>query len=120
MNKGRYAQFRKINLPIDKETLKIQEDWTNKVRKFAWQEPQEAGGNGIHYHKCLFCMLSNDKAKQYKQCREWRKKHNITAKFDGGMEWSDACDECEMMCYVALDDEGKLMYTTRFDNSLKI
>lgn len=118
MEKKRYAQFRKIDLPLNQKTLQIQEDWAIKVRKFAIQEPIEAAGNGLHYHKCLFCMLSNDKPKQYNQCREWRKNHNITADFNK-MEWSDACEECEMFCYIALDDEGKLMYTTRFDNSQK-
>lgn len=109
---NRVAQNRKIHLPINQETLTTQEAFTKEVRDKCLHEPEAAHGNGWHYHKCLFAMLSNDKSEQYAQCRKWRRDHNINLPFDG-MEWSDACDYCQMMCYVALDDEGKLMYAIR-------
>ena len=100
--------------PIDPIVLQKQEEAARKIDLvYNELDNQEIlGGNGLHEHLCLFSMLSNDKSKQYKQCRKWRKEHNNIEEFQG-IGWSDACDYCEMMCYVALDDEGKLMYTSR-------
>ena len=101
---------------INQTTLNAQEQFAREVNKFIQTEPEEARGRGWHEHICLFKMLSNDKRLQKQQCREWRNLHPIIipekfAKNDL-IVW-DNCDFCPMMCYVALDDEGKLMYAIR-------
>ena len=63
------------NYPIDLEVLKKQEEATAKLN-LIYQEvdnQEVLGGNGLHGHICTFKMLSNDKAKQVHQCREWLK-----------------------------------------------
>lgn len=97
---------------LNKETLAAQEAFAQSVASYCNAEPEEVYGEGHHAHKCLFCMLTNDKPQQLAQCKKWRRDHHITAPFDK-MEWSDACDHCIMMCYLALDDEEKLMWATR-------
>lgn len=102
------------NYPINANVLQQQEEAARKIDLISNELDNQAiiGGNGLHEHLCLFSMLSNDKSEQYAECRKWRKKHNNKLEFET-IGWSDACDFCEMMCYVALDDEGKLMYVSR-------
>ena len=101
------------NYPIDKETLKAQEEATRKL-KLIYREvdnQEKLGGNGLHEHLCTFKMLSNDKSRQQHECKEWLKKHPI--EYPKNNEFLDACDLCPMMNYIALDDEGKIMYVSR-------
>lgn len=101
------------NYPIDKETLKAQEEATKKL-KLIYQEidnQEKLGGNGLHEHLYTFKMLSNDKSRQQHECKEWLKKHPI--EYPKNNEFLDACDLCPMMNYIALDDEGKIMYVSR-------
>lgn len=110
---NRYSQKRKyFQNPLNKEILTVQEAFAQQVKELCNSELEEAYGESYHKHKCLFCMLSNNKSQQLAQCKKWRRDHHITAPFDK-MEWSDACDNCDMACYVRLDDEGKLMWITR-------
>lgn len=101
------------NYLIDKKTLKAQEEATRKL-KLIYREvdnQEKLGGNGLHEHLCTFKMLSNDKSRQQHECKEWLKKHPI--KYPKNNEFLDACDLCPMMNYIALDDEGKIMYVSR-------
>lgn len=101
------------NYLIDKETLKAQEEATRKL-KLIYREvdnQEKLGGNGLHEHICTFKMLSNDKSRQQHECKEWLKKYPI--EYPKNNEFLDACDLCPMMNYIALDDEGKIMYVSR-------
>ena len=101
------------NYLIDKKTLKAQEEATRKL-KLIYREvdnQEKLGGNGLHEHLCTFKMLSNDKSRQQHECKEWLKKHPI--EYPKNNEFLDACDLCPMMNYIALDDEGKIMYVSR-------
>jgi len=104
------------NYFINKEILNAQEEATKKL-KLIYQEidnQEKLGGNGLHEHICTFKMLSNDKTYQMKQCREWRANHPIKFPEDDEPKYlEDYCDFCSMMNYVALDDEGKVMYVSR-------
>lgn len=108
------------NYPIDPEVLKNQEEATAKLNLIYKEidDQKVLGGNGLHEHICTFEMLSNDKTRQAKECREWLKKHPIEYP-DFGSYWSP-CDFCAMRNYVAQDDEGKIMYVSRtFPEELK-
>lgn len=101
------------NYLINKETLKAQEEATRKL-KLIYQEvdnQEKLGGNGLHEHLCTFKMLSNDKSLQQAQCKKWLAAHPI--EYPENNEFLDACDLCPMMNYIALDDEGKIMYVSR-------
>ena len=107
------------NYPIDPEILKKQEEATAKL-KLIYREidTQELSGNGLHEHICTFKMLSNDKTRQARECREWLKKHPID--YPTYQEFWSPCDFCAMMNYIAQDDEGKIMYVSRtFPEELK-
>ena len=109
------------NYPIDLKILKKQEEATEKLDLIYKEiDNQEVlGGNGLHEHICTFKMLSNDKTKQARQCKEWLKKHPVEYPNDDFLIWTP-CDFCAMMNYVAQDDEGKIMYVSRtFPKSLK-
>ena len=69
-----------------------------------------------HRHMCTFEMLSG-KFDTEKRCRQWRKKHPIKFpdKWPPVEDVEDYCDFCEMMNYVALDNEGRIMYVKRND-----
>lgn len=108
------------NYPIDSEILKKQEEATAKLDLIYKEiDNQEVlGGNGLHEHLCTFKMLSNDKTRQARECREWLKKHLIDYPADD--DYWEPCDFCAMMNYVAQDDEGKIMYVSRtFPEQLK-
>lgn len=104
------------NYHINKEVLNAQEEATKKL-DLIYQEidnQEILGGNGLHEHLCTFQMLSNDKTLQAKQCREWRATHPIKLSEDYKPECvEDYCDYCPMFNYIALDDEGKIMYVSR-------
>jgi hypothetical protein len=60
-------------------------------------------------------MLSNNKNLQQRQCKEYRKKHNIKIPD----EWKspgykpnkyDYCDFCPMTAYIVLNENGELIY----------
>ena len=108
------------NYPIDPEVLKKQEEATAKLDLIYREiDNQDLGGNGLHDHICTFQMLSNDKAKQAHECREWLKKHPIEYPNSDFLIW-EPCDFCAMMNYVTQDDEGKIMYVSRtFPEQLK-
>ena len=102
---------------IDIETLKKQEEATKKLDLIYNEIDNQdiIGGIGLHEHICLFKMLNNDKTKQQSLCKKWKKNHPIqfpNKKEDSYFTWED-CDFCSMFCYIALDDEGKLMYASR-------
>lgn len=100
------------NFPLDMKVLKDQEEATEKLNLIYREiDTEELGGGGLHYHLCTFKMLSNDKSKQRHECKEWLKKHPI--EYPENNEFLDACDLCPMMNYIALDDEGKIMYVSR-------
>lgn len=108
------------NYPIDLETLKKQEEATAKLNLIYKEidNQQILGGNGLHEHICTFKMLSNDKTRQARECREWLKKHPINYPYED--DYWEPCDFCAMMNYVAQDDEGKIMYVSRtFPEELK-
>jgi hypothetical protein len=110
------------NYPIDPEVLKNQEEATAKLNLIYREiDDQEVlGGNGLHDHICTFKMLSNDKTRQARQCREWLKKHPIEYPDNNDFLIWEPCDFCAMMNYVAQDDEGKIMYVSRtFPEPLK-
>ena len=98
--------------PIDKETLKAQEEATRKLQLIYREvdNQKKLGGNGLHEHLCTFKMLSNDKSLQQAECRKWLAAHPI--EYPEGDFW-EPCDFCAMMNYVAQDDEGKIMYVSR-------
>lgn len=99
------------NFPLDMKVLKNQEEATAKLNLIYKEiDTPELSGGGLHYHLCTFNMLSNDKSKQQYECRKWLKNHPI--EYPEGDFWSP-CDFCAMMNYVALDDEGKIMYVSR-------
>ena len=100
------------NYPIDKETLKAQEEATRKLQLIYREvdNQEKLGGNGLHEHLCTFKMLSNDKSLQQAECRKWLAAHPI--EYPEGDFWAP-CDFCAMMNYVAQDDEGKIMYVSR-------
>jgi len=109
------------NYPIDPEVLQKQEEATAKLDLIYREiDDQEIlGGNGLHEHICTFKMLSNDKTRQARECREWLKKHPIEYLNIDFLVW-EPCDFCAMMNYVAQDDEGKIMYVSRtFPEPLK-
>lgn len=102
----------KSNFPIDINVLKNQEEVTEKLNLIYREiDTEELSGRGLHYHLCTFKMLNNDKSKQQHECKEWLKKHPI--EYPENNEFLDACDLCPMMNYIALDDEGKIMYVSR-------
>lgn len=102
----------KPNYPIDLEILKKQEEATAKLELiYRAIDTQEISGNGAHEHICTFEMLSNDKTRQARECKEWLKKHPIEYPTDD--DFWEPCDFCAMMNYVAQDDEGKIMYVSR-------
>ena len=71
------------------------------------------GGYWNHKHLCTFEMICpKDKEKK---CAEWRAKHPIhfPKKWHKPTCTEDYCDFCEMMNYVALDDEGRIIYVSR-------
>lgn len=109
------------NYPIDPEVLKKQEEATTKLDLIYKEIDNQKvlGGNGLHEHICTFKMLSNDKTRQARECREWLKKHPIEYPDSNFLIW-EPCDFCAMMNYVAQDDEGKIMYVSRtFPEQLK-
>lgn len=99
-------------IPEDIEILKKQENATEKL-KLIYKEidTKELSGAGLHAHICTFEMLSNDKMKQRCECKKWLKQHPI--EYPTNDDFWEPCDFCEMMNYVALDDEGKIMYVSR-------
>ena len=108
------------NLPLDMNVLKNQEEATEKLNLIYKEiDNQEVlGGNGLHEHICTFKMLSNDKTRQARECREWLKKHHVD--YPTYKEFWSPCDFCAMMNYIAQDDEGKIMYVSRtFPEELK-
>ena len=109
------------NYPINQEILRKQEEATAKLDLIYREiDDQEVlGGNGLHEHICTFKMLSNDKTRQARECREWLKKHPIDYPNIDFLVW-EPCDFCAMMNYIAQDDEGKIMYVSRtFPEPLK-
>lgn len=70
-----------------------------------------------HQHKCTFEMLYPEEA--IKKCRMWRAQHPIKFPY----KWprpkyrEDYCDFCEMMNYVALDSEGRIISVTHTNPS---
>lgn len=108
------------NYPINPEVLQKQEEATAKLDLIYREiDNQDLGGNGLHDHICTFQMLSNDKTRQVRECREWLKKHPIEYPDSDFLIW-EPCDFCAMMNYVAQDDEGKIMYVSRtFPEELK-
>ena len=68
-----------------------------------------------HRHLCTFTMLGQSPRKAKKSCKCWREQHPI--KFPNNWpkptDINDYCDFCEMMNYVCLDDEGRIIYTRR-------
>ena len=101
------------NYPINPEILKKQEEATEKLNLIYKEidDPKVLGGCGLHEHICTFEMLSNDKTRQARECREWLKAHPIEYPTDD--DFWEPCDFCAMMNYVAQDDEGKIMYVSR-------
>ena len=108
------------NYPIDPEVLKKQEEATAKLDLIYHAiDTKEVRGIGCHEHICTFEMLSNDKTRQARECKEWLKKHPIEYPDSDFLIW-EPCDFCAMMNYVAQDDEGKIMYVSRtFPDQLK-
>ena len=98
------------NYPINPEILKKQEEATEKLNLIYKEidDPKVLGGCGLHEHICTFEMLSNDKTRQARECREWLKAHPIEYPTDD--DFWEPCDFCAMMNYVAQDDEGKIMF----------
>lgn len=70
-----------------------------------------------HRHLCTFTMLGQSSREARKSCRCWLEQHPI--KFPDNWviptDIKDYCDFCEMMNYVCLDDEGRIIYTLRTD-----
>lgn len=100
------------NYPIDPEVLKKQEEATAKLELIYHAiDTKEISGIGCHEHICTFEMLSNDKIRQARECKEWLKKHPI--EYPTNDDFWEPCDFCAMMNYVAQDDEGKIMYVSR-------
>ena len=92
------------NYPIDPEILQKQEEATAKLDLIYREiDNQEVSGNGLHEHICTFKMLSNDKTRQARECREWLKKHPIEYPNSNFLIW-EPCDFCAMMNYIAQDD----------------
>ena len=122
MNKYQHIRKRKIhrwrashpNLykrKISLEILGAQEGLTKEIAQFCDEREQAnpmTEGYGRHYHLCTYEMVSNDGRWQDAMCIKWREKHGMM-----GKNKYDCCDYCTMMNYVALDDEGKIMYVTR-------
>lgn len=91
------------------KVLPKQEEITKEIVKFTEEkDTHDVIGYGLHNHICTFEIMSNDRPWQKAQCKKWIKNHPI--KYD---EWGPDCDFCEMFNYIALDDEGRLMYATR-------
>lgn len=109
----RKVALRKIYYPNKKtNTLIAQEKATKDIINFSNnRDTEECYGNGCHYHICTFEMISNDRRWQKAQCKKWLKKHPIISR--NIIDSSDYCDHCAMFNYVALDDEGKVMYVSR-------
>lgn len=71
-----------------------------------------------HAHRCTFEMLCHgDINEAERQCARWRSKHPIRFPKDWHkpQDISDYCDFCEMMNYVSLDDESRIIYVERND-----
>lgn len=71
-----------------------------------------------HAHCCTFKMLCcGDEKEAERQCAQWRSKHPIhfPKNWHKLQDISDYCDFCEMMNYVSLDDEGRIIYVERND-----
>ncbi len=67
-----------------------------------------------HEHLCTFDMLDSEDCKE-ENCAKWRAKHPVhfPKKWHKPTCIEDYCDFCEMMNYVALDDEGRIIYVSR-------
>ena len=111
----RRVQLNKIySLSKRTKVLVAQEQATKEIKNFCYNidfNNTALEGNGDHAHVCTFKMLSNDRGWQKAQCKKWLKKHPIISK--NIIDSSDYCDYCAMFNYVALDDEGKVMYVSR-------
>jgi len=71
-----------------------------------------------HAHRCTFEILCHgDINEAERQCARWRAEHPIhfPKNWPKPRDISDYCDFCEMMNYVALDEEGRIIYTQRID-----
>lgn len=69
-----------------------------------------------HAHCCTFEMLCyGDLKEAERQCARWRAQHPIRfpKKWPQPHDISDYCDFCEMHNYIALDNEGRIMYVKR-------
>lgn len=66
-----------------------------------------------HYHMCTFDLLNNKNPK--KACKAYRHAHPLEFPEDYTKEDRKAarCDFCPMFNYVAVDDQGRIMYVTR-------
>ena len=110
------------NYPLDLEVLRKQEEATAKLDLIYKEvDTEEVSGKGCHSHICTFKMLTNDKTRQARECKEWLKKHPIEyPNYEDDCFIWEPCDFCAMMNYVAQDDEGKIMYVSRtFPKQLK-
>ena len=91
------------------KALPKQEEITKEIVKFIKEkDTNDAAGYGLHNHICTFEIMSNDRPWQKAQCKKWIKNHPVECD-----EYGPDCDFCEMFNYIALDDEGRLMYATR-------
>ena len=92
--------YNHININIDKA-------W-KYIKKFAkGKDTHDAAGYGLHEHVCTFELISNDKPWQKAQCKKWIKNHPVECD-----EYGPDCDFCEMLNYIALDDEGTMVFDT--------
>lgn len=99
------------------ETLQIQEEITKNIATYIAKQNENYGaaaiGKNKHYHLCTFWMTTKN---WIEQCEKWRASHPVRF-LDSFAPLPDSiyeyCDFCPMMNYVALDDEGKLMYAIR-------
>lgn len=93
--------------------MATQEELTNAIdsaiKQCEEEYPVECNN---HQHICTFKLLGEKVAKK---CDAWRAQHPI--KFPD--KWheptcrEDYCGFCEMMNYICLDDEGRIVYVTR-------
>ena len=69
-----------------------------------------------HQHVCTFELLGKDTYKRKKECKKYLKNHPIVIPTNYPKEYNiedDKCEFCPMLNYIALDDEGRIMYITR-------
>lgn len=102
--------------------LEQQEQFTKEIKTAIQAKElnnEEVIGTNQHRHICTFEITSNDRWEKSVLCQNWRAKHPI--KFpnvpfyqeDFSPSLPDYCDFCPMMNFVALDEEGKIMYSVR-------